>query len=148
MNRSVNGEGLRHDRVSPPLGVKRPALVALACAGLVFSVGCSSDEGSQGAHERPANEAVVDGVVGELASVEGELAVGEELSVLVPLPTDQWSVENGDETVAHITEEATGDEVSVVRITALAPGESTVVFQGQGDISDEITVTVSDEPAP
>ncbi|WP_217135401.1 hypothetical protein [Leucobacter chinensis] len=135
------------ERVQPPLGVRRAASVLLVCAGLVFTVGCGATEMQESSETPAPSAAVVDGVVGELAAVESDLEVGQDIAVLVPLPREEWEVFNSDKTVVEIEHEETSPDVTVVRLTAIAEGESTVIFQSKDDTTDEITLTVTDVPA-
>lgn len=132
------------------------SVVILVVAGALALSGCSSDvsegrsdsttasshTGISGDSESEAGSTVV---LGELASIDGQIAVGETIAVLVDLPSDIWDVTNSDDGVVKVLGADSSDDASIVQLVGIARGESIVVFDGEDDIRDEITVVVVDE---
>ncbi|WP_053385254.1 hypothetical protein [Leucobacter celer] len=139
--------------------IRRTNRTGLAVAGIALCLavltGCSGAEEASGgapsgqaaapadAGEGPGETAATIGSVplGELASVDGELAVGEEISVLVDTPEIEWEISNSNPDAVEIVDG--GGTPRTVRLIARAAGESHVEFSGSIDgAADEILITV------
>lgn len=121
------------------------AVGILLIAGLALS-GCTTvDPGEkETATSEQAESAVPDVMVGELSGYDGNLKVGDDITVLVNLPADEWEVTGSDPAVVEIVQDQRSEDAAIVRLVASAPGESTVVFTNTDGESDELTVVVSE----
>ncbi|WP_449282308.1 hypothetical protein [Leucobacter sp.] len=146
MIRGVNRAGLA------ATGVALCLAMLTGCTGAEETPGgASSSDAAAGGAASPAEpvdttdvSASVGAVpLGELASADGELAVGEEISVLVDTPGIEWEISNSDPDAVEVVE---GDgDPRTVRLIARAAGESHVEFTGSiDDAADEILITVQE----
>ncbi|UOQ59886.1 hypothetical protein MUN76_12655 [Leucobacter rhizosphaerae] len=140
-------------------------LTALVAALLL--AGCSTGAAAPGEPETPSEDGTVSRTsvtepvtvgqvpIGELAGVDSELRVGEEISVLIDTPDLTWTVVNSDPEVLEVVDSGAGEAPRIVRIVAVAAGSSEVVFTGAASeaaaadaaadgAEDRIAVTVTE----
>lgn len=145
--------------------MRRVNRAGLAAAGVALCIaaltGCTgSDEASRGAASsgaaageaaspaQPVDTTDVSAAIGavplgELAAVDGRLAVGEEISVLVDTPGIEWEIGNSNPDAVEVVD-GEGDP-RTVRLIALAAGESRVEFSGSTEgAADAILITVQE----
>ncbi|MGO1628265.1 hypothetical protein [Microbacterium sp.] len=117
---------------------------SLALVALLAATGCSG-----GAESAPASgeDVVVATVpVGELAGVDGNLHVGDEIRVMIDTPGIEWTAVSDAPEVAEVVDEDPEAAPRMVRIVATGEGETAVEFTGDGDdTQDSIAIVVGEE---
>lgn len=122
---------------------RAPLLAAAALSAVLAVSGCSGSGNAAAGDDAALQEPIVDVIVGELSNHDGRVEVGDDITVLVNLPADEWTVTNGDPGVVEIEEEEAGEDTFVVRLIGSSPGESLVTFEAtKTGEQDEITVVV------
>ncbi|GAA1322749.1 hypothetical protein ACFSWE_08225 [Leucobacter albus] len=112
-----------------------------ALAAAVLLAGCTSAE--DGARPQAAEVSPVVAMlpVGELGGAPGQLAVGEEIEVVVDTPDIDWEITSSDPAVVQLAD--TDKNPGVVRLIAVAEGAADIVFDGgDAEARDELHVTV------
>ena len=138
-----------------------------AVAAALLLAGCSTGAATSAEPETPSEDGTVSRSsvaepltvgqvpIGELAGVDPELRVGEEISVLIDTPDLTWTLVNSDPEVLEVVDSGADDAPRIVRIVAVAAGSSEVVFSGAASDSaaadaasdgaeDRIAVTVTE----